>query len=148
MKKLIFLLSFTAATACCFAQETDITKPLSKNDYLQKSKNQKTAAWVMLGVGAALDVAGIATTLSNASKELDYTFGFGQPQTSVNHAGEYVLYIAGTAALGASLALFIAAKRNKTRAASLTFKNEMTPQLQNSTVHYSPLPSLSLKIKL
>ncbi|MEO7308021.1 MAG: hypothetical protein ABIR78_07830 [Ferruginibacter sp.] len=102
----------------------------------------------MLGVGAALDVAGIATTLSNAAKELDNTFGYGQPQVRVNHTGEYVLYIAGTAALGTSLVLFIAAKRNKTRAASLTFKNELAPQLQNSMVHYGPVPSLSLKIKL
>lgn len=36
MKKMILLLSFTSATACCFAQEKDIAKPLSKNDYLQK----------------------------------------------------------------------------------------------------------------
>ena len=149
MKKLIFLLSFIAATACCFAQETDITKPLNKNDYLQKSKNQKTAAWVMLGVGAALDAAGIAKTLSNASKEVDYIFGQPQQQAvSVNHGAEYALYIAGTAALATSLTLFIAAKRNKTKAASLSFKNELAPQLQSSTVHYSPVPSLSLKIKL
>ena len=137
----------TALTACSFSQVLNNTvKPMLKADYLKKSKNQKTAAWVMLGVGAALDVAGIATTLSNANKELDYTFGFGQPQVSVNHTGEYVLYIAGTAALGTSLALFIAAKRNKTKAAALSFKNEIAPQLQNSFVKYTPVPSLNLKI--
>ena len=146
MKKMIFLLSFIAATAGCLAQTTGDPKPvMDKNYYRQKSKSQKTAAFVLLGVGAALDIAGIITTVSNANKELDGLFG---TTTSVNHTGEYVLYIAGTAALGTSLALFISAKRNKTRAATLSFKNEMAPQLKNTMVFNKLMPALSFKITL
>jgi hypothetical protein len=138
MKKVLFIVCAILITGFhSFGQSAE------KTNLFQKSKNQKTAAWVLLGVGVALDVAGIATTFSNANKELGNLFA----PTSVNHTGEYVLYIAGTAALATSITLFIAARRNKTKAALLSFKNEMAPQLQNSAVHYAPVPSLSLKIK-
>ncbi|MBK7121967.1 MAG: hypothetical protein IPH68_03650 [Chitinophagaceae bacterium] len=80
-----------------FSQTVDTT------DYLQKSKNQKTAAWVLLGVGAALDIAGIITTVSNANKEVENLF----EESSVNHGGEIALYIAGTAALAGSLVFYL-----------------------------------------
>lgn len=137
MKKLIIFCMIFFTCFNSFGQQVE------KTDWLQKSKNQKTAAWILLGVGAGLDIAGIATTASNADKGLINTFGGNE---KVNHGAEYALYIAGTAALAGSLTLFIASKRNKIKAASITFKNLVVPQLQNSTVFNKPIPALSLKI--
>lgn len=47
--------SFHAAMRLSVIKDTS----LSKSDYLLKSKNQKTVAWVLLGGGTALFVAGV-----------------------------------------------------------------------------------------
>ena len=67
MKKIIFLLSFVAAATGCFAQTTSNTKPVIGKNYLQKSKNQKIAAWVLLGGGALIDIAGVIVYPKNSS---------------------------------------------------------------------------------
>jgi hypothetical protein len=106
MKKALFITGINLFIAInCFSQSA------GKTDYLQKSKNQKTAALALLGIGAALDIGGIITTISNANKELDNLF----EETSVNHDAEYALYSAGTAALLGSLTLFIFSKSNKNK---------------------------------
>ncbi|MBK9532228.1 MAG: hypothetical protein IPO42_10590 [Chitinophagaceae bacterium] len=119
-----------------FSQTVDTT------DYLQKSKNQKTAAWVLLGVGAALDIAGIITTVSNANKEVENLF----EESSVNHGGEIALYIAGTAALAGSLVLFIRSKSNKNKALSLGLDTKQFQQLKNGNLYTGSYPALTLKI--
>jgi hypothetical protein len=88
-------------------------------------------------------VAGIITTISNANREVNTLFG-GYSQ--VSHTGEYTLYICGTAALMSSLPLFIASKRNKHKAVSFTFKDELAPELQSHNVVMKRIPSLGLKL--
>ncbi len=131
------------AANCLSQSAANTDQPVEKIDYLQKSKNQKTAAWVLLGVGAALDIAGIFTTASNANKE----FNFTDPE-SVNHGGEIALYAAGTACLAGSLTLFIMAKKNKMKAMSITIDAQQFRQLKSNnlyTVHY---PALTMRIRL
>jgi hypothetical protein len=143
MKKIILILVLVGTTASSFSQVLDSSRHKLSMDYLQKSKNQKTGAWVLVGIGAALDVAGIITTISNANKEVNTLFG---ENSQVNHSGEYALYIGGTAALMGSLPLFIASKRNKHKAVSLTFKNELTPELQSNNVVMKHIPSVGFKL--
>ena len=50
---------FISFTAPSFAQQTDTVKPMARQDYLDKSKRQKTTAWVLLGGGAALIAIGL-----------------------------------------------------------------------------------------
>lgn len=120
----------------CFCQHA------AKTDYLQKSKNQKTAAWVLLGVGAALDIAGIITTVSNANKQFDFP-----DVNKVNHSGEYALYIAGTACLMGSLTLFILSKSNKNKALSLGLDTKQFYQLKKGNLYSASYPALSLKLR-
>ena len=119
----------------CFSQ------PAGKTDYLQKSKNQKTAAFILLGVGAALDIGGIITTISNANKQFDFP-----DVNKVNHSGEYALYIAGTACLMGSLTLFILSKSNKNKALSLGLDTKQFQQLKNGNLYTGSYPALTLKI--
>jgi hypothetical protein len=147
MKKISFLVLLTAITVCSFSQVTDEpVKPMLKADYLQKSKNQKTTAFVLLGLGAALDIGGIIATISNADKEVDYIFS--TQSSSVNHGAEYALYIAGTACLMGSLTLFIVSKNNKKKALALGIDTQQFRQLNKSNLYTVNYPALTLKIKL
>ena len=135
MKKIILFTMLMILSASSFSQQTNSHPTLSKQDYLQKSKNQKTTAWVLLGGGAALILVG---DLVGNSKESS----FSDAATGVVIAGAGVLSMLG------SIPLFIAAGKNKRKAMSLSFKNEMIPELQNSSFVNRSVPSLSLKISL
>jgi hypothetical protein len=127
----LFFLAVTYAN-CMFSQSTNT--PV-RTDYLQKSKNQKTAAWVCLGGGAALIATGfLVGDRSNSS--------FSEAGTGVVVGG---IGFIGTIV---SIPLFIASGRNKRKAASVSFKNEMAPQFQKNSLAYKRFPTLSIQIHL
>lgn len=134
MKKIILFTMLLTMSATSFSQPTTETATV-KTNYLQKSKNQKTTAWVLLGGGAALILVG---DLIGNNKE-----------SSFSDAGTGVV-IAGVGALSmlGSIPLFIASGKNKRKAMSMSFKNEMIPQLQTGSFVNRAVPSLSLKISL
>jgi len=135
MKKTILFAISLIMSAASFSQQTNSQTALTKEDYLKKSKNQKTTAWVMLGGGAAFILVGDLIGNSKESSFSDAGTGF---------------IIAGVGALSmlGSIPLFIASGRNKRKAMSMSFKNEMIPQLQNGNLVNRSVPSLSLKISL
>ena len=120
MKKYIIFLMLLILSATSFSQ-----------DYLRKSKNQKTAAWILLGGGSALVVTGILLA-NNATID---NLGTG--------AG---VAIAGGVVMLGSIPLFLASGRNKKKGMRLSFKNETAPQLLKGSFVYRPVPSVSLKI--
>lgn len=134
MNKIILIAMLLVLSATSFSQPATET-PTGKTDYLQKSKNQKTTAWVLLGGGAGFILVG---TLIGNSKEAS----FDDVGTGVVLGGIGALSMLG------SIPLFIASGRNKRKAMSMSFKNEMIPQLQNGSFVNRSVPSLSLKISL
>ena len=120
MKKIIFCTVLLAIAATSFSQ-----------DYLKKSKNQKTAAWILLGGGSALVVTGILLANNAALDNLG--------------TGAGVAIAGGVAVLG-SIPLFLASGRNKRKGMRLSFKNETAPQFLKGSFVYRPVPSVSLKI--
>lgn len=107
MKKMISLAMLLAVVVTSFSQQTESSPVLTKQDYLQKSKSQRTSAFILLGTGAAL--LAVAAP-GNVSFDI-------LP----------ILVIGGGAAIIGSIPLFIAAGKNKRRAMSLSFKNETVP---------------------
>ncbi len=107
--------------------------------YLQKSKNQKTAAWVMLGGGVALTIVG--TVGFTANSDLIFI------DNSTADAYAFVALVGAGLSLG-SIPLFIASGRNHRKAATFSFKSQpiFIPQ-QNSFVFKSQ-PAVSLVIPL
>jgi hypothetical protein len=107
--------------------------------FLQKSKNQRTAAWVILGGGAALSIVGIIGLASN-TVEMFYentpadTYAF--------------LTVAGAGIALGSIPLFIASGRNYKKAATLSFKSQHIYIPQQNTVAFKSQPALSLIIPL
>jgi len=138
MKTLMTLTLLTLLACNVFAQETSIadstfSKSLSNKDLgmqcLQKSKNQKTAGWVLFGCGFT------CITIATVMAANDFSNGFenlfsGKPASKSNDAVEAVLGIGGAGMMLGSIPLFIAHGKNK-RKANLLLNEEkimLTPK--------------------
>ncbi|MFI5133156.1 MAG: hypothetical protein ACHQEB_02415, partial [Chitinophagales bacterium] len=118
-----------------FSQLTNSTPVLTKQDYLLKSKQQKSTAKILL-------IGGITSSL---------IMPFAWIFTQKNDNGLNVfstIFIVGLIAIPASIPLFIAAHQNKKKAMSLSLKNEKMQQLNKNGPVYKAVPSLSLTIQL
>ena len=136
MKQIILCIMLVTLSAASFSQQTPIVKvPLTKADYLQKSKSQKSTAWVLLGGGSALIIVGY---LIGNNKDAS----FGDAGTGIIMGGLGVFSAVG------SIPLFIASSRNKRKAlnASAYFKFEKIPSMQEAVIMLHSYPTLSLKI--
>jgi len=127
MRKLFILFLLFVIRPTVYSQEAPIPE-LTKEDYLQKSKGQKTAAWILLGAGATL--IAIAAP-GNVSFDI-------LP----------VLAIGGSAAIIGSIPLFIAAGKNKRRAMAMTvnFNIQQTPANLYAGLLKHSLPGISVKL--
>ena len=118
MKKMKLLLICLAAVINSSAQQLpqQPTNRMSDTElgqfYLQKSKNQKTGAWILLGAGIALQVAGSISYADNLFEE--------------STSGDDALMLVGTIASIASIPLFISAAKNKGRA-EILLRHENIP---------------------
>ena len=66
MKKLLLIISVMLLCMNSYAQEQPApAQSMTKQDYIQKSKNQKTTAWIMLGGGTAMAVGGMVWVVNN-----------------------------------------------------------------------------------
>ena len=134
MKKIITCIALLIVANSIYSQQNNPSPTLTKKDYLQKSKNQKTAAWLFTGGGMVITGLGI-------SDGNDYG---GQSENS----RKTVLIVTGLAAVAVGITLFISATENKKRAESLSFKMENAPLIrQGSFVNHS-YPALSLRLNL
>ena len=130
MKKIIVFALLLILSTTSFSQQTQPTAPLTRADYLKKSKTQKIVGFVFLGVGAI-------TFISVSGGNTDFgTLG--------------AVVVLGTIVTLASIPLFIASGRNKRKArnASLGFKFEKNQMIQQSAISFSSLPALSFKLNL
>lgn len=147
MKKII-IVSLTiiyAATAFCQQNNNPVSYE-AKTDYLQKSKSKKTIAWLFLGGGVALAVAGVLIPKGDQT-EYDYlTFSY----THKNDNLKFGLILGGALSMGGSIPFFVASARNKRKAiAAAAFldikKIPALKQMQVSNLNY---PVVGLRIAL
>lgn len=133
MKKIIIYAMLLFLTTNAFSQQINPSRPLTRQDYLKKSKNQKTTAWVLLGGGTAVAVGAPILAVSS---------DWSKPSTPY----EVAIYI-GCASMLGSIPLFIASKRNKRKAmnASTSFEIRQIPVLTNTELTLHSTPTLSLK---
>jgi hypothetical protein len=141
MKKIIAFAILLVITINSFCQK------LTSDQYLKKSKNQKTAAWVLLGGGAALFITGLA--IPRGEELWDDIWGI----PTVGHKNDGVkgaLYLTGTLSMLGSIPLFIASGRNKGKAvaASANFQMQKRPVMQVASVVNRLYPAVSIRIGL
>jgi len=114
-----------------FGQETEKAKqPLSRNEYLAKSKSQKITGFILLGAGIA---SIIIVAPGNAS--------FGTTSTFA---------VIGGLAIAGSIPLFIAAGKNKRKAKNASASVIAEKEMGSHYVYHKPIlfPALSLKLGL
>ena len=165
MKKIFFicLVSLCATALQTNAQLRDTASNMNAHKVdaellFQKAKKQKTAAWILLGGGAGIGIAGLLIIANDASRNAGQDFAAAittiftlglitpTPEKPKHSAAGPILAIAGTGAMLGSIPLFSASAKNK-RKANLMLKNEtvfFNPQL-NIKEH---LISLGVKINL
>ena len=142
MKKLILFLAFFSMLTKGFNQQIEAPKKeLTKQEYLKKSKSQRTAGGIILGGGAILIGAGLATSLGNGLANL-----FEQ-EAKKNNSGD-VLTVLGVFSFAGIIPLLISAGKNKRKALSLSVKNQPSQVLQNNRLYSKMIPSLTFKINL
>lgn len=117
------------------------TTAQTTDDYLLKSRHQKTAAWILAGGGTGLVFTGYLIGLHGVVDLVNngHTGNIG--------AGASLIIIGGAAMLG-SIPLFIASSNNRRRGASLSFSTQTFPALIKNMVCYKYVPSVSLHLKL
>ena len=136
--------SITALMMLMILLTSHVLSAQTKNDYLTKSKHQKTAAWIMLGGGWGIGIAGVVVGLNGTADLLS-----GQFDKAGNNIGAGgILIIASGAAMLGSIPLFIAAGKNKRKGMSLSFTNQPTSALVKNITGNRYVPSVSVTFNL
>ncbi|MBD0288428.1 MAG: hypothetical protein ICV79_23820 [Flavisolibacter sp.] len=133
MKIILFVMMFSI-TYSSFCQQTVPSKPSTREEYLAKSKRQKSGAKVLLIGGVALLTTSIVIGTT------------GDPTFETLGTLAVVGTIGAAAALG-SIPLFIASEKNyrRARAATTYFKLEKAPVLQPAGISLRSYPSVAVK---
>ena len=140
MKSIMLCSAFFILALHGYSQENKPDLQLTSEQYLRKSKNQKTTAWVLFGVGTTAIVGGIAVS-SGGQDELTTTLNtafIGAP-----------LMLLGLTLDVISIPLFVSADKNKKRAmeASTSIKFEEVPSWSGSAVRQSNVPTLAIQVR-
>jgi hypothetical protein len=137
MKKIIFFTLLFAFATSVFAQQ-NLSKPtLTSQDYLLKSKKQKTAAWVLLGGGMAFIGTG-------------FLIGAREESTFDDAATGGIFIGVGLASSLASIPLFIASSRNKRKAGAISTQIEILryPLALQNRFTTGSYPAVTLKMRI
>jgi hypothetical protein len=141
MKKNIPILILLIISITTLGQNSFTVPAFTKADLLQKSKNQRTAGWVLLGSGSALIIAGgIVITDAIGNDIFSDSNNFDSKTTTGT-----VLIVTGLAAIGGGIPLLIISHRNHKKAMALAITNENIKILQQGKWSYQSCPSLTLK---
>jgi hypothetical protein len=143
MKKIIIYTLLLVIPAVSFSQSTTTNAPVVKIDYLQKSKTQKTAAWILLGGGTILSSIGLVIAADNIFS------GIGIGSSGSYNTGMVLFYTGGAAMFG-SIPFFISSAKNKRKSmsASAGVKMEKLPLIRQTSFAQNSYPAVSLKISL
>ena len=148
MKKITISTALLAFAIASFGQQDTASKAVPmQTDYLQKSKNQKTAAWIFLSTGVAIFAGGLIAHYNHVNNTDDIedfvvsAYGYDEA-TAVAGLG---LIIAG-----GSIPFFIVSSKNKKKAhaATFSFNMEKARVLQGTAFNNQPFPALGVKIHL
>jgi hypothetical protein len=142
MKKQMLLILFVVLTINVFGQSYKRDLPETKEYFLEKSKKQKTAAWIMLGGGTLLCASGYVFFIYEGLQ--------GDGIYSTKAKLSLLMFYGGGGAMVGSIPLFIAAARNKgiSMSATASLKIENNISLVQPNFVKASYPALSLKINL
>ncbi len=140
MKKNIICIMLLIFSVTSFCQQTKSLQPLTPEEYITKSKNQKTIGWIVFG-GGTLVLA--ITAISSAS---NVCIGTGCTKRSPFPLTSFL----GPAMMVSSAPLFIASARNKKIALeiSTSLNFEKTKSVVQQPTVFQFFPVVGVKINL
>jgi len=144
MRQIVLLAMILLVASNVFSQPSNTKPTLSQQDYLEKSKKQKTAGKILAIGGAGLMVAGIAIPQGELLDPYCSGWWCSEEHDNDEIKGRFIL--AGTLTMLSSVPLFIVAGKNQKRATSVSFKNENTLQLSNQNLVYTSVPAVRVKV--
>lgn len=130
MRKLFLL------TSCILICNIIFSQPKTKEYFLEKSKNQKKIAWILLATGTAAIVTGV---LIEAPQR-----GTGNSQSFTGG----LIEVGGIISVLTSIPFFISSSKNKKRGATLTINNQRILSPLNNSFVVNRQTSVSLNILL
>jgi hypothetical protein len=133
MKKITICAMLIIFSATSFCQQTQPSTSLTREEYLKKSKSQKTTGLILLSGGVALGTISIILALARTD------IGF-----------LYLGDLVGGGMIIASVPFFNASARNKSKAknASVSFNFEKNQSIHQSQLSFHSFPAISLKLNL
>lgn len=138
MRKMLFLAVLLITAAASYGQQTAPTPPLTKDDYLRKSKGQTAGALLLTAAGAGLFYGAFAY-------DVNHMFD-GSAQNTTGY------YVAALGCVGGSILLFSRAARNKRQARTATItptlKMDNAPLPAATGLSVCSYPSLALSVPL
>lgn len=153
MRKMIILSLALVFTTVAFAQPAAPKNQLTERDYILKSKQQKTAAWVLVGGGSELSADGLLTvTVETINKVNGSVADASESMNSYikkSHGGNQS-FIRGLIDKVSSIPFFIKTSNYKRSSAGiyLSMKIESRPILQQAAVTKIKYPALAVKFNL
>ncbi len=142
MKKLLALFLVIQGSITSPAQNTEPSENRSATDYLLKSNKQKRAGWILLGGGAGLTSIGLIVGVSTVWNGL-----LEGNNTGSNTAG--IMMITGLASMAGSIPLFIAAGKNRRKAAgAVSFKMENSTIIDQWAISARQYPAIAIRLNL
>ena len=135
MQKTVFLFIILIIAVSAFSQQSSPSSTLLKQDYLGKSKKQKTTAAILFGGGLLSTYAGLATLAGKCAPESANTDNF-------------IMIGAGFTAIVTSIPLFVISHINKRKGLRMAFINQPALQIINNSFVYKTIPSINFKISL
>ena len=137
MKYILFVLLMFGTPA--FSQELEKDQSLLRTDFLKKSKNQKTAAWIATGVGTTIILGTVLSAASDPFPE------YGEDNTE---SVGTVPALIGLACIGTGAYLFIASGKNKKKAnvASVFIDIEKAPALTQAVFSNKSFPAIGVRV--
>jgi len=138
MKRTVIIVTLLFYGLVCFCQQPTPQPTFTQQEYLEKSKRQKTTAWILLGGGVATTFIGLAQINLAGSSE------------GVNNTAGTIFFFTGLAATITSIPLFSAANHNRKKAGTVSSNLELKT---TSPVTGQPLlkgfyPSLTVRVNL
>jgi hypothetical protein len=149
VKITIILTMFLAMAAPSFGQQIAPKQNWKDTDYYKTSRGQKTAAWILTGVGITgfVITAGVSSTDWTTS-EVTNIFSGGTVETE--HKSYAVPYALSAACVVSGIYLFVAShiNRNKAKATSVFIDMENAPLLQGTVFSNQSFPAAGVRIRL
>lgn len=143
MKKTSLVLLLAAFCMSSYAQMNDSTyRQTVKNDFLRKSKNQRTTGIILLGAGAVLTITG-AIMMSNLQED---PLNPGEWVEAGTGAGIATI---GALSAVASIPFFISSGNNKKKANKMTVGINMEKMMRNKVRMPYPqqFPALTARLE-